>query len=80
MAAAPRVINLVFDGPPAPHGPHLVEITADQGGSATLPPGGPRLVEIEDDTGRSIAIGRWLDRGDGFWALRIACHVAEPTE
>jgi len=71
MAAAPRVINLVFDGPPAPRGPHLVEITDDQGRSATLPPDGPRLVLIEDDTGRSIAIGKWIDRGDTFWALRI---------
>ena len=73
MTAAPRVINLVFDGPPAPHGPHLVEITDDQGRSATLPPAGPRLVEIEDDAGRSIAIGEWIDRGDTFWALRIPC-------
>lgn len=80
MAVAPRVINLVFDGPPAPHGPQLVEVTADPGGSVTLPPDGPRLVEIEDDTGRSIAIGEWIERGDGFWALRIACAVAAPGE
>jgi hypothetical protein len=31
-----------------------------------------RFVEVEDETGKSITIGEWLDRGDGFWVLRIA--------
>ena len=30
-----------------------------------------RFVEVEDAAGRSISVGEWIDRGDGFWALRI---------
>jgi len=30
-----------------------------------------RFVEVEDDTGRSIKFGNWMQRSDGFWALRI---------
>jgi|HubBroStandDraft_5_1064220.scaffolds.fasta_scaffold51463_2 hypothetical protein len=30
-----------------------------------------RFVEVEDDKSRSIAIGKWVDRGDGFYVLRI---------
>lgn len=30
-----------------------------------------RFVEIETDDGRSIRIGQWLERPDGYWALRI---------
>jgi hypothetical protein len=74
MDGQPSVINLVFDGPPGPQGPHLVEIADDDGRSVTLPPDGPLLVEIEDDAGHSIAVGRWVDRGDGYWALRIPCR------
>jgi hypothetical protein len=75
MAAAPHVITLVFDGPPAPCGPHLVEIEDDQGRSARLPSGGPLLVEIEDDTGRSIAVGEWIDRGDTLCALSLSVPI-----
>ena len=31
----------------------------------------PRFVETENDKGASIHVGDWLDRGDGFWVLRI---------
>ena len=31
-----------------------------------------RFVEVEDKTGKSINIGEWIDRGNGFWALRIS--------
>jgi len=37
------------------------------------PPGpeGPRFVEVEDEQGRSIKVGEWLQRPDGYWVLRI---------
>ena len=37
-------------------------------------PPGPEshFVEVETDDGRSVAVGQWLDRGDGTWALRIS--------
>ncbi len=79
MPEPQRMLNLVFDGPPAPQGPHLVKIHDDQNRSATLPADGPRLVELEDEAGRSIAIGEWVDRGDGYWALRIPCHIQTPS-
>ena len=31
-----------------------------------------RFVEVEDSTGKSIAIGNWVEREDGYWVLRIA--------
>lgn len=31
-----------------------------------------RFVEVEDATGKSINVGEWLQRPDGYWALRIA--------
>ena len=37
-------------------------------------PPGPvsgRFVEVEDDQGRGIAIGEWIERDSGMWALRI---------
>ncbi|MFC4852771.1 hypothetical protein [Actinophytocola glycyrrhizae] len=34
---------------------------------------GPRFVEVEDDAGRSIRVGEWVPRDDGYWALRIRC-------
>lgn len=30
-----------------------------------------RFVEVEDSTGRSVSVGEWLQRPDGYWALRI---------
>lgn len=30
----------------------------------------PRFVEVERD-GKSISIGEWLQRDDGYWVLRI---------
>ena len=32
----------------------------------------PRLVEVEDGNGKSVRIGEWIERDDGFWALRIS--------
>ncbi len=37
-------------------------------------PPGPvagRFVEVENEDGASISIGAWIERGDGFWVLRI---------
>jgi hypothetical protein len=30
-----------------------------------------RFVEVEDDQGHGIRFGSWVQRADGFWALRI---------
>lgn len=30
-----------------------------------------RFVEVETDDGVSIAVGEWIKRPDGYWALRI---------
>lgn len=38
-------------------------------------PPGPdagRFVEVEDADGRSITLGKWLQRPDGYWVLRIS--------
>lgn len=34
-------------------------------------PTGGAFVEVEDPKGRSVNTGDWIDRGDGYWALRI---------
>ncbi len=41
-------------------------------------PEGGRFVEVETDDGHSISIGQWLERSDGYWALRIV-NVAVPS-
>jgi hypothetical protein len=64
----------VFDGPPAPQGPRLVEIQDDHGRSITMPPERPRLGEIEDDQGRSRTIGKWVELRNGRWGLQISCR------
>ena len=35
-----------------------------------------RFVEVEDDDGRSLSAGQWIERPDGFWALRIEAALA----
>ena len=30
-----------------------------------------RFVEVETDSGESINVGEWIERKDGYWALRI---------
>ena len=38
-------------------------------------PPGPesgRFVEVENERGRSVDIGEWVHRPDGYWALRIS--------
>ncbi len=34
-------------------------------------PEGPRFIEVENDQGASINAGEWIERDDGFAALRI---------
>jgi hypothetical protein len=38
-----------------------------------LEPPGPHstFIEAEDPSGRSISIGEWLKREDGYWVLRL---------
>ena len=46
-------------------------------------PPGPdagQFVEVETDTRESISIGEWIDRKDGYWALRIAKLPAPPEQ
>lgn len=31
----------------------------------------PRFIEVEDSAGRSINIGAWMKRDDGYWELRL---------
>lgn len=42
------------------------------------PPGpeGGRFVEVENPAGESIRFGTWVQRDDGYWALRIAVSPA----
>ena len=37
------------------------------------PPGhnSGRFVEVEDEAGKSVDVGDWVEREDGYWALRI---------
>lgn len=30
-----------------------------------------RFIEVENDQRHSIRFGEWIDRGDGYWVLRI---------
>lgn len=32
---------------------------------------GPRFVEVENARGRSIRLGAWIKRADGYWVLRF---------
>jgi hypothetical protein len=37
-------------------------------------PPGPdagRFVEVENQQGQSIRVGKWVQRPDGYWALRL---------
>lgn len=35
-------------------------------------PDAPRFIEVEDEQGRSATVGEWVERADGYWALRIS--------
>jgi hypothetical protein len=36
-----------------------------------LAPDAGRFVEVEDESGRSVDVGKWVERSDGSWVLRI---------
>lgn len=36
-----------------------------------------RFVEVEDPNGASVKAGEWIDRKDGYWALRITPQDVE---
>ena len=38
-----------------------------------------RFVEVENDAGASINVGEWIERDNGYWALRIT-KLSEPLE
>lgn len=42
------------------------------------PPGpdGGRFVDVENADGQSIGFGEWIERPDGFWALRHPSRIA----
>ncbi|MGN6590958.1 MAG: hypothetical protein ACTHKE_11770 [Sphingomicrobium sp.] len=40
----------------------------------------PRFVECEDSNGKSINVGEWVRRDDGYWVLRIGTAPTKPTE
>ena len=37
-----------------------------------LGPESGRFVEIENQHGRSVNVGEWVHRPDGYWALRLS--------
>lgn len=61
---------------PPPPAPQYIDVVFD------APPGpvAGRFVEVEDAEGRSISVGEWVCRPDGYWALRIrAIRAAAPA-
>lgn len=44
-------------------------------------PPGPtagRFIEVEEATGKSIRIGDWVERPDGYWVLRLQAVLDAP--
>lgn len=39
-----------------------------------------RFVEVETDDGGSINAGKWIERTDGLWALRITELPVQPNQ
>ena len=39
-----------------------------------------RFIEVEDDKGRGFGFGEWVQRGDGYWVLRIPNYEAALRE
>ncbi len=56
----------VLGSSPAPE-ENYIDIVFD--GPPEAVPG--RFVEVENKEGMSISVGDWVERPDGFWALRI---------
>lgn len=43
------------------------------------PPGhdAPRFVEVENTMGRSVRLGEWIKRADGYWVIRFTPEDAD---
>jgi len=39
-------------------------------------PNAGRFVEVDDESGRSVNVGEWVERPDGYWALRFRVPIA----
>lgn len=39
----------------------------------------PRFVEVETPDGKSIRLGQWINRGDGYWALVFNVPIDQTT-
>lgn len=39
-----------------------------------------RFVEVEDENGCGVAVGEWIDRGNGYWALRFRALLNVPND
>jgi hypothetical protein len=40
-------------------------------------PDSGRFIEVEDMAGRSVRVGDWVQRDDGYWALRLTIASSE---
>ena len=38
-----------------------------------------RFVEVEDMDGKSVNIGEWIERPDGYWCLRLEILSRRPA-
>lgn len=45
----------------------------------TVPPGpeSSEFVEVEDSNGKSVRLGEWKEREDGYWVLRFTTKDVE---
>lgn len=71
----PRPLQVQATRPKPLPQPEVVDIVFDG------PPGprAGRFVEVERLDGSSCRVGEWIDRGDGYWALRITVMREEST-
>lgn len=74
LAVEPSLLNPISTWE---HGEKLREARTDEMHLDIVfdgPPGSQsgRFIEVENQEGKSICVGRWIDRGDGLWALRIS--------
>ncbi len=41
-------------------------------------PDGPTFIEVENSSGKSIQLGKWTLRPDGYWVLRMGIIYFSP--
>lgn len=71
-----KTVDIVFDGPPGPNSQghhcnfveveHVVPVVIDKETGEWTPTAGNYP---------SIHVGEWIDRGNGFWALRLEAWI-----